>query len=65
MYVAEDNVEVTLSLADTAGADLPDVLIHIDTYRVRAKKNATNVPQRHLKTWWYVRRFSPTKSAAH
>ena len=39
-------------------------LLRIYTYIVYVKKNATNVPRRHLKTWWQVRRLSPTKSAA-
>ena len=30
---------------------------------VRVKKNATNVPQQHLKPWWHVRRFSSTVCA--
>ena len=31
------------------------------SFTVRVKKNATNVPQRLLKTWRHERHFSPTK----
>ena len=30
---------------------------------IRVRKNATNTPQQHLKTWRHSCHFSPTKSA--